>query len=317
MLLGKNKDAVEAYKKAYSIKSDYDNAHIGAAHATSAIGDSTGAIEALNQALKINSSRAQTYQELGSAYASQKKYLEAESNFQKALSCKDSSAEKNAITYYNLSTVMIEQDKKSQALNYAKLAYDNRTKTEPSVKASIIYNYALLKQEAGETIESMTLYQEVLQIDSNHVKANTNLGALVLEQGDYTTAILLLERAYTKDPQNFEVNNNLGNAYRSSKDYENSVKYYKNALAISSDDNTVRENLAKSYTAAKDFANAKELYEQLVKIQPGNADMMYDLAKVCISKGDIEDAEKYLLYLQAKQPSYKTQEVSSLLDSLR
>ena len=81
------------------------------------------------------------------------------------------------------------------------------------------------------------------------------------------------------------------------------MKYYKNALAISSDDNTVRENLAKSYTAAKDFANAKELYEQLVKIQPGNADMMYDLAKVCISKGDIEDAEKYLLYLQAKQPS--------------
>ena len=50
----------------------------------------------------------------------QKKYVEAESNFQKALSCKDSSAEKNAITYYNLSTVMIEQDKKSQALNYAK-----------------------------------------------------------------------------------------------------------------------------------------------------------------------------------------------------
>jgi tetratricopeptide (TPR) repeat protein len=274
------------------------------------------AISCYNSALKINPSRAQTYQELGSCYSEQKNYAKAEENFLKALSCSDSTSEKNALTYYNLSSVMYAQNKKSDALDYAKKAYENRGQTEKSVKANIDYNYGLLMQETGDENSAADLYRETLSLDANHVKANVNLGKILLSQNKNDEAITVLLRAYKVEPKNFEVNNNLGSAYRNTKDFASSVKFYKNALAIDGGNSTVKENLARSYAASADYANARTLYEELVKSKSDNWDWFLELSRVCISQGDSESAEKYLLYLQSRAPNFKKAEVEQLLSQL-
>ena len=315
--LGKNKEALASYRNASKIKPDYENAFMGAGHILAEEKNYSEAVKSYSEAVKINPSRAQTYQELGSCYSELKNYNLAEQNFLKALSCPDSTAEKNALTYYNLSTVMFAQDKKNEAFDFAKKAYDSKEKTSSEVKANISYNLGLLNQELGNENEAIKLYQETLNLDSNHVKANTNLGMILLAKNQPDAAIALLLKAYKNDSKNFEVNNNLGSAYRDTGDFSNSVKFYKNALDIEPENLTVKENLAKSYTSAKDYKNARTIYEELVKKQQTEWPLFFELAKVCLAQGDGNGAEKYLLYLQSKAPDFKTSEVNGLLAELQ
>ena len=315
--LGKNKEALASYRNAIKIKPDYENAFMGAGHILAEEKNYSEAVKSYSEAVKINPSRAQTYQELGSCYSELKNYSLAEQNFLKALSCPDSTVEKNALTYYNLSTVMFAQDKKNEAFDFAKKAYDNKEKTSSEVKSNISYNLGLLNQELGNENEAIKLYQETLNLDSNHVKANTNLGMILLTKNQPDAAIALLLKAYKNDSKNFEVNNNLGSAYRDTGDFENSVRFYKNALDIEPENLTVKENLAKSYTSAKDYKNARLIYEELVKKQQTEWPLFFELAKVCLAQGDGNGAEKYLLYLQSKAPDFKTSEVNGLLAELQ
>lgn len=315
--LGKNKEALSSYQNAIRIKPDYENAFMAAGHILADGKNYSEAVKYYSEAVKINPSRAQNYQELGSCYSELKNYSLAEQNFLKALSCPDSTAEKNALTYYNLSTVMFAQKKKNEAFDFARKAYDNREKTSPEVKANILYNLGLLNQESENEDEAIRLYQETLKLVPGHVKANTNLGMIFLSRNEPDAAVSLLLKAYKSDSKNFEVNNNLGSAYRDIGDFESSIKFYKNALDIEPENLTVKENLAKSYTSLKDYKNARNIYEELIKKQQTEWPLFLELAKVCLAQGDGSGAEKYLVYLQSKAPDFKTSEVNGLLAELQ
>ncbi|MBP3367070.1 MAG: tetratricopeptide repeat protein [Treponema sp.] len=314
--LGKKQEALASYKNACRIDPSHERAYMGAGHVSFENKNYDEAVRFYSSALKINPQRAQTYQELGSCYAELKEYSLAEQNFQKALSCPDATDEKNALTYYNLSSVLFSQGKKTDALSYAKMAYDVKEKTSVPVKTNIVYTCGLLNQDLGNEDEAKALYQEALRLDPDHVKSNINLGAVLLSRGECKEAAELLLKAYKAEPDNFEVNNNLGSAYRDAGDFENSVTFYKNALAIEPGNMTVKENLAKSYASAGKFADARSLYEELVSAQETNWELRLSLAKVCISLGDSQGAEKNLLVLQTRAPSFKTSEVALLLAEL-
>ena len=97
------------------------------------------------------------------------------------------------------------------------------------------------------------------------------------------------------------------------EDYSNAIRFFQNALKLDSKNNTVRENLAKAYASNKDFSNAQTMYEQVLKYDNQNWDAYIELAKVCIALEDNESADKYLQYVQDKNPSYRRNEVSNLL----
>ena len=314
--MGKKEAALASYQKAYALKADYESAYMAAGRLCFESGNYNAALKDYSAALKVNPSRSQTYQELGSCYAAMKDFAKAEEYFVKALSCADADEQKNAITYYNLSCVLFEQGKTSESLSYAKRAYDQRGKLPSATRANVVYNYALLTHETGDESAAVLLYQECLKLNANHVKANTNLAKILLAEGDAETAEVLLTRAHKADPTNFEVNNNLGSAYRITGDWELSSTYYKEALKAEPDNAAVKENLAKSYAAAKNYKEARQIYEQLVKADQSNWGLFLELAKVCLAVGDAESGEKYLVYLQAKAPAYNAQEVTALLSGI-
>ena len=46
-------------------------------------------------------------------------------------------------------------------------------------------------------------------------------------------------------------------------------------------------------------------------------DAYIELAKVCIQLSDNESAEKYLIFVQEKNPTFKAAEIDSLLESIK
>ena len=314
--LNDNSQALVSYRKAYQIDGEYERAYIAAGRIMARQGDNQGASAAFDKAIKINPANSQTYQEYGSALAAIGNYSAAENSFKKAIAYMDKSKADPA-TYYNLSTVLLAQEKNSEALSYAKQSYELKASANDELKNNITYNYALAQEKAGNAELAKSLYNEVLLNDPNNVKARTNLGALYNEDGQSDSAIAVLSKAYELDSSNFEVNNNLGNAYNKKENFTQAIKYYQNALAISPKDNTVRANLAKAYAGAKQYDSAKVAYEDVIAANPKDWESYLELSKVCIALGDMESAETYLTYLQKNNPTYKMAEVAKLLASIK
>ena len=314
--LNDNSQALVSYRKAYQIDGEYERAYIAAGRIMARQGDNQGASAAFDKAIKINPANSQTYQEYGSALAAIGNYSAAENSFKKAIAYMDKSKADPA-TYYNLSTVLLAQEKNSEALSYAKQSYELKASANDELKNNITYNYALAQEKTDNAELAKSLYNEVLLNDPNNVKARTNLGALYNEDGQSDSAIAVLSKAYELDSSNFEVNNNLGNAYNKKENFTQAIKYYQNALAISPKDNTVRANLAKAYAGAKQYDSAKVAYEDVIAANPKDWESYLELSKVCIALGDMESAETYLTYLQKNNPTYKMAEVAKLLASIK
>ena len=313
--LGRRDDAISAFRKAYSINPMYDKAYLEAARLLQAKNDTSGAITAYQQVIRLDSSNVSALRELGAVYASIGQYKEAEQQFRKALSL---SAD-DSLTNYNLSTALYGQDNLKDALGYAEKAYKSARKDgsmSSANKVSIVYNYALILDENGRVDEAVPVYQEALELDARHVKSLINLGNIFLASGDGSTALTFLMKAVALEPANFEANNNMGKAYLQQKDYSTAVDYFQTALKLDSSNNDVRANLARAYASAEDYENARAVYTDVIKSDNSNWDAYIELAKVCLSLNDGDNAERYLVYVQEKNPGYRSGEVSTLLSNL-
>ncbi|NLC93610.1 MAG: tetratricopeptide repeat protein [Treponema sp.] len=310
--------ALSAFRKTIDIDPRHEKAYMELARLLKKRNDLAGAIEAYSNVLKLNNTNTSALTELGSTYYQNGNILEAENNYRKALALL-SLSEEQILVKYNLSTILFDENKFEDAEKYAKEAYDgiNNVKNDAS-KVNIIYNYALILDKNGKSDLAIPCYMEVLKINPNHNKTKINLGVMymTIEPPNVDTALSLFLQVYNNQNDNFEANNNLGSAYLLNEDYANSIKFFQNALKIDSKNDDVRYNLAKAYVKNGDYNNAKTIYLDLLKTDDKNWDAYIELAKVCMQLSDNTNAEKYLIYIQEKNPSYKASEVSSLLGSL-
>ncbi len=311
--------ALAAFRKTIDIDPRYEKAYLEEARILAARNDYSGAIDAYKSCLKINNVNVQAAMELGSVYYKKKDYANAEDMYRRALTML-SPGEELTLTKYNLSTVLYDEGKVDEAVKYAKEAYEERdylkNKTQ---KANLTYNYALVLDKTGSTTKAIPVYGDVLKYNPDHTKAKINLGVIYmsLNPPEVDKALQYFLEVYSKENSNFEANNNLGSAYLLKEDYKNSIKFFQNAIKIDSKNNDVRANLAKAYARNGDYDNAKTTYTELLKQDTNNWDAYVELAKVCMQLNDNVSAEKYLIYVQEKNPSYRMSEVNNLLKSIK
>lgn len=311
--------ALAAFRKTIDIDPRHEKAWLEEARILTSRGDFSGAEEAYESVLKLNNINISAAMELGSVYYKDGKLSRSEDSYRKALTMLRPS-EDMTLTKYNLSTVLFDAGKFLEAEKYAREAYDGKDfLANNKSKANIIYNYALILDKDGKMNDAIPLYMEVLEYNPDHQKTKINLGVMymTIQPPDVDTALALFTQVYNKEKGNFEANNNLGSAYLLKQDYDNAILFFQNALRIDSKNNEVRSNLAKAYTQNKDYSNAKTTYTELLKYDSKNWDAYISLAKICMELGENDTAEKYLIYVQEKNPDYKSSEIKSLLQGLK
>lgn len=317
--LNDTKAALSDFRKAHEIDNQHENAYLEEARILVKMNDSAGAISAYKNVVRINNTNRNALNELGTVYSSEKKYEEAEEAFLQSLALLQSGTE-DPLTYYNLSTVLFNEDKMTDALSYAKKAYESSgSLTDNRFRANIIYNYALLCEKTGNVDDAILKYGEVLKILPKHLKTQINLGAMYMNMNppEADAALSLFLNAYEIDKNNFEVNNNLGSAYLAKEDYKNAILYFQNALKLDSKNNDVRYNLAQAFASDRQYDNSITTYKEFLKTSPENYDGYIELAKVYMAKGDNETAAKYLEFVQIKKPDFKASVIKSLLQTIK
>ena len=302
-------NAITAYKKAISIKNDYAKAHLQLARLLNTKKyDYSGSITEYLLVLNYDPTNVAAMREIAAVYSLQRNYADSEKYFRKALTY---SAE-DVQTCYNLSTVLYNQGKYAEALTYAKKAAESKDAT-----AVYLYNYALIAEITGDLDVAISNYSKAIKLDSKMAKAYTNLGKIYLDSGDVDTALMLLVSAVNLDSKSFEAVNNLGSAYLAKGEYKNAATNFQKAIVLEPDNVTVKFNLGKTYGKSGDYENAKQVLIDVIKQDKKVYDAYIEVANVCTALGEIETAEGYLFTLQELNPSYRKDEVSALLQSLR
>ena len=253
--------------------------------------------------------------ELGSVYYQYGKYAESEAQYKKVIE-RLSKSEERTLTAYNLSKVLYDDKKYTEATRYGWMAYDEKDFLLNDIQqANITYNYALIQEKNGKAEEAKRLYNEALSLNPGHLKSKINLSALYMSEGkDYVEkALTLLLEAYKSDSSDFSVNNNLGTAYMLKEDYTAAEQYYKAALAISPDDEDALFNLANALVKAGKPAEAVYNFSKITGKNPENLEAFVGLAKAQLQAGDGQSAYKNLLYVRSKNPSFRKAEVDSLI----
>lgn len=310
--------ALEAFRAAISINPRYEKAYLEQARLLSKRGDNKGSVDSYKKVIEINNVNTTALMEMGSVYYGAKQYSLAEESYLKALSLMKSGSN-YTLTCFNLSTVLFEEEKYTDAVSFAQKAYNGKKEIkDDKLTANIIYNYALLMEKNGKGDDAVPLYQEVLKYDPKHNKTKINLAVMFMsfEPADTDNALKLLQQVYESDKKNFEANNNLGTCYLNLEKYDEAVKFFKNALEIDGKNNEVRYNLAKAYARNGEYQFSKQTYLDVLKADTKNWNAYIELAKVCIQLSENAEAEKYLIYVQEKNPSFKKAEVQSLLDGI-
>ena len=102
-------------------------------------------------------------------------------------------------------------------------------------EAEVRYTEALAAQRRGDVPAADALYQRVLALDPDHVRALNNLGVIRMEQKKREAAIALFSRAIILKKEYVDPYYNLACLYARANEIDESLWYLKVAVAINAD----------------------------------------------------------------------------------
>jgi tetratricopeptide (TPR) repeat protein len=102
-------------------------------------------------------------------------------------------------------------------------------------EAEVRYKEALAAQRSGDIPGADALYQKVLALDPDHVRALNNLGIIRMEQKKREAAIALFSKAITVKKGYVDPYYNLACLYARANEIDESLWYLKVAMAINGD----------------------------------------------------------------------------------
>lgn len=227
--LGLLEPALDSFKNSVEIKPDYEKGWLETARTYNRLKDSENAINAYKKVIEINGRNLQPVMELGSLYFEECRFVEAEEMYKSALENLNK-GEEETLTKYNLSIVLIEDKKYEEARTYAWAAYEEKEFiSSDSVKANVIYNYALVMELLGNIESAVDLYKETLSYNPEHVKAKINLANQLANScfldGDYEKAKEYYLSLIDLDKENWGAYLNVAKCFIQLEDNENALRY--------------------------------------------------------------------------------------------
>ncbi len=255
--------AIDHYKEALSLKTNYSSAYVNLGRAYYIGGDRRAAMENYMAALSFNPEKAEAHNNLANIYMQSGELQKASIHLAEAVRLKPGSLE---ITY-NLASLSFELKHYGRAIS----GFEEALRIDPDhVEAS--FALAQVLAVSGETARAIAQYKKLLISFPGHAPAHSKLALIYNENGDVEGAISHFAEAARIAPENHDYSFNLAWLYHSTGRVEEAISAYLSAIAADPMIAETHYNLALVYIEAGDrSAAASELNKALV-ILPGYPD---------------------------------------------
>jgi tetratricopeptide (TPR) repeat protein len=201
---GQHTKAIDAYQQAIRINPKYAGAWFGMGNAFDNAGHTAKAIKAYQQALRINPEDAGAWNNLGTAFYKAGQAAKSIDTFQQALRINP----EDASAWYNLGNAFENTGQKAKAIE----SYQQALRINPE-DASAWNNLGSTFDDAGQTAKAIESYQQALRINPENASAWYNLGISYVNSGQTAKAIEANKQALLINPEFAGAWFNLGSAY--------------------------------------------------------------------------------------------------------
>ncbi|MHC4187563.1 MAG: tetratricopeptide repeat protein [Planctomycetota bacterium] len=269
----------------------------------SEVGDLDYALLALERAVQINPSLAESRTNLGNIYLKKGRARDAIYEYQAALDVNPN----EALIHSNLGNAYLEEG----WFSYAISEYQQSIRLDPNFvdgyknlaiayardeqleNAAAVLNQAIalepqdtslyihlgnIYQQTGRYLTAIAEYNKALFIEPNTPQAYHGIGNCYIKMGDVDKAISSFKKAVQIKPSMSEAIISLGNVYLNRGDYTLAIEQYKKGVQFKPGDNTIYYNLGIAYYNTSDYQQSVLAFSKAVEIDNNMADAQKGLA---------------------------------------
>lgn len=250
------------------------------AFALAAVGKLDDAVVHLKAASAAAPKNATLHDNLGSLYAQQQKWSDAQSEFAEASRL----VPLDAVKHLHLGLAMQAQGEPNATKEIEKaavLAPENE---------SIALQYGIALEGIGNDAKAILVLQHLLVRHPADVAALYELGLALQRTDRVSEAVSLFERVLRLQPQNADALTNLGVALTQEQRAKDAVPVLQKAVTMAPNNPTSMEDLAAAYLQLNQLDDAMAQLQLAEKLEPEAAQIHYDLGLTYKMQDDVEHA---------------------------
>ncbi len=273
----KNKEPEKALKLAYKalafVKDDYLIHYlIGTAYL--ALKKSKNSIPYFETAIELNSTHAQLYNNLGTAYLTIGNYNEAFENYIKASILEP----KNPLTLYNIASILQIQNKLQEACEYFQRAYEIENSEH------YLISLALCEFKSNQYEAAIKHYKLLISKHPEKHNFQYNLACCYEAIGEYTFAIGILNQLVLLNPKSKMMLQKLANLYLKINQPQNTKEIYERIIQQGIVSAEIYYEYALICVKTGDLDISEKILKKVIELNPTAANARKDLGVIYLSK---------------------------------
>ena len=144
----------------------------------------------------------------------------------------------------------------------------------------LLYALANACRGAQRREKAFRFYEQLVELNPNHVRGLTRLGEACLERKDFQRSGEPSSRPWRMDAHNLFALRGLAAALRGRRDYRGAIPLYERLLRSEPGDHRVLLRLAEAYAHEGDAGSARRGYRLVLEIDPDNRYALDGLARL-------------------------------------
>ena len=156
---------------------------------------------------------------------------------------------------------------------------------------TITIQQAVAAHNQGKHKEAEQLYREILKVDSNHLDANNNLGALLYGLDRLEEAEKSYNKAIELKPDFVEGHYNLAITLQKLNKLEEAERCYKKVIELKPDYVEAHFNLGHVLNILNKLNESMKSYEKVIELEPNNATTHNNIGSLLVKLNKLEEAE--------------------------
>lgn len=292
--MGRQTDAVIAYRKSVELDSRHCDVHITLGVLTETAGNLEEAIGHYRKAIETDPGSAVAYNCLGNALKKSGEVFDAMQEYAKAIAV----APKAVMGHHNLAMALHETGYPREAI----AEYRNALACEPD-SADIHHKLGRSLAELGEFTEACEYYKKAVSLQPGLAVAKADLALALETTGDLPAALDQYKEAVSADPNSAIIQMFFGRALASSGRFAEAMTVLNRAVALDPGQPASHYLLGLILERTGNLSQALPHLRKVVELDPGFVDGHRHLGLLLSRSGNFEESIRHLKTAELLDPS--------------
>jgi tetratricopeptide (TPR) repeat protein len=282
LALGNHEGAIQGYDEAIELDSQKADAYFNRGISYFVLGQNKRAIEDYDKAIEINPEDASAYINRGNLHADLGQDERAIEDYDKAIEINP----EDAVYYYNRGVSYADLEQHERAIE----DFDKVIEVNPEL-SDAYYNRGRSYAALGQNKRAIEDYDKVIEINPEDASAYINRGNLHADLGQDERAIEDFDKAIEINPEDAVSYYNRGISYLALGQYERALEDFDKAIEINPEFLVAYTNRGVSYFALGQYEQAIEDFDKVIEINPEDATAYYNRGLLHAKLGKTAEAE--------------------------